>query len=103
MSCVLQVVAGLEQLLSVSVTLGITRKLSMGDRFVKVCFLCSFTASLLMYILHPKAVERNSCEAKSEGLVRYPTTLAPVSGSVNVATECTDNAHTTRTSLNVLW
>ena len=52
--------------------------------------------------LHPKAVERNSCEAKSEGLVRYPTTLAPVSGSVNVATECADNAHTTGTSLNVL-
>ena len=41
-------------------------------------------------------------EAKSEGLARYPTTLAAVSGSVNVATECADNAHTTRTSLNVL-
>ena len=52
--------------------------------------------------LRPKAVERNSCEAKSEGLVHYPTTLAPVSGSVTVTTECADNAHITRTSLNVL-
>ena len=35
------------------------------------------------------------CEAKSEGLVFYPTTLAPVSGSVTVTTQCADNAHTT--------
>ena len=35
------------------------------------------------------------CEAKSEDLVRYPTTLAPVSGSVTVTTQCADNAHTT--------
>ena len=35
------------------------------------------------------------CEAKSEGLVRYPTTLAPVSGSVTVTTQCADNANTT--------
>ena len=27
------------------------------------------------------------------GLVRYPTTLAPVSGSVTIATQCADNAH----------
>ena len=33
------------------------------------------------------------CEAKSEGLVRYPTTLAPVSGSVTVTTQCADNAN----------
>ena len=33
------------------------------------------------------------CEAKSEGLVRYPTTLAPASGSVTVTTQCADNAH----------
>ena len=42
-----------------------------------------------------------SYEAKSEGLVRYPTTLAPVSGSVTVTTQCADNAHVINsTSLN---
>ena len=42
------------------------------------------------------------CEAKSEGIVRYPTTLAPVSGSVTVTTQCADNAHIINsTSLNV--
>ena len=42
------------------------------------------------------------CVAKSEGLVRYPTALAPVSGSVTVTTQCADNAHNANsTSLNV--
>ena len=42
------------------------------------------------------------CEAKSEGLVRYPTTLAPVNGSVTVTTQCADNAHVNNgSSLNV--
>ena len=27
------------------------------------------------------------------GLVRYPTTLAPASGSVTVTAQCADNAH----------
>ena len=35
------------------------------------------------------------CEAKTEGLVHYPTTLAPVSGSVTVTVQCADNAHST--------
>ena len=38
------------------------------------------------------------CEAKSEGLVSYPTSLAPVSGSVTVTTQCVDNAQTTDSS-----
>ena len=42
-----------------------------------------------------------TCEVKSEDLVRYPTTLAPVSGSVTVTTQCADNAHRTSSSLNV--
>ena len=42
------------------------------------------------------------CRAKSEGLVRYPTTLAPVSGAVTVTTQCADNAHGLSSSLNVL-
>ena len=34
------------------------------------------------------AVQGNTvCEAESEGLVHYPTTLAPVSGSVTVTTQ----------------
>ena len=35
------------------------------------------------------------------GLVRYPTTLSPISGSVAVTTLCADNAHRTSSSLNV--
>ena len=33
------------------------------------------------------------CEGKTVGLVHYPTTLSPVSGSVSVTTQCADNAH----------
>ena len=44
-----------------------------------------------------------SCPAKSEGLVHYPTTLAPDSGSVIVTTHCADNAHiASGSSLRVL-
>ena len=43
-----------------------------------------------------------ACPAKSVNLVHYPTTLAPVSGSVTVTAECADNAHISNTtSLNV--
>ena len=35
------------------------------------------------------------------GLVRYPTTLAPASGSRTVATQCADNAHLTSSCPNV--
>ena len=42
-----------------------------------------------------------NCHAKTVGLVRYPTTLAPDTGSVNVTTQCADNAHRTSSSLNV--
>ena len=35
------------------------------------------------------------CEAKTEGLVHYPSTLAPVSESVTVTAQCADNAHST--------
>ena len=33
------------------------------------------------------------CPAKSVELVRYPATLAPVTGSLPVAAKCADNAH----------
>ena len=43
-----------------------------------------------------------SCPARSVGLVRYPTTLAPASGSFTVTTQCADNAHVrTASSLSV--
>ena len=43
-----------------------------------------------------------TCQARNVGLARYPTTLAPASGSVTVTTQCTDNAHISNsTSLNV--
>ena len=42
------------------------------------------------------------CQARSVGLVRYPTTLAPASGSLTVTTQCADNAHVrTGSSLSV--
>ena len=33
-----------------------------------------------------------TCEATSVGLVRYPATQAPVSGTSSVNTQCTENA-----------
>ena len=36
------------------------------------------------------------------GLVHYPTTLAPVSGSVDITTQCADNAHRTSSSMSVI-
>ena len=42
------------------------------------------------------------CQARSVSLVRYPTALAPASGSVAVTTQCADNAHVrTGSSLSV--
>ena len=41
------------------------------------------------------------CQARTVGLVRYPTTLAPASGTLPVTTECADNAHRTSSSLSV--
>ena len=49
----------------------------------------------------PLAAPATVCEARSVGLVRYPTTLAPASGSVAVTTQCADNADRTSSSLNV--
>ena len=41
------------------------------------------------------------CPARAEGLVRYPATLAPVSGTQSVTTQCVENAHRTSSSLSV--
>ena len=43
------------------------------------------------------------CPAQSDGLVRYPTTQAPASGSLTVTTQCAYNAHVrTGSSLSVM-
>ena len=42
------------------------------------------------------------CEARTVGLVHYPTTLAPASGTQSVITQCADNAHRTSSSLSVI-
>ena len=41
------------------------------------------------------------CEAQSVGLVRYPATPAPNSGSTTVTAQCADNAHRVSSSLSV--
>ena len=92
-------VTGLVQLLSVNVTLDIVQSLLVKDRFVKLkvnLFQCFYRIK----ICHFSAV--TTCPPRSVGLVRYPTTLAPTSGSVTVITQCVDNAHIfNSTSLNV--
>ena len=45
-------------------------------------------------------IDPEFCEAQSVGLVRYPATLAPDSGSTTVTAQCADNASPT-TSLSV--
>ena len=108
-------VTGLDQLLSVNVALGITLSLmEIGNSCVKF----NVRAHSTMYDVYtidlqqaiplplPLLVSRTwglhylqasffkaVCEAKSEGLVRYPATLAPTSGSVTVTAQCADNAH----------
>ena len=56
------------------------------------------SALLLCYFA---SIEHAVCGGKTVGLVRYPTTIAPVSGSLTVTTQCADNAHRTSSSLSV--
>ena len=51
--------------------------------------LCDFLFTQTYFI----CADCDVCQAKSVGLVRYNTTLAPASGSVTVTTQCADNAH----------
>ena len=46
-------------------------------------------------------VYRHECPAQAVGLVRYPATQAPVSGTVSVQTKCVSNAHRSSSSLSV--
>ena len=64
----------------------------MGGRFVKlkVSVYCSVSVTFNNFFT---GVTSTTCNSKSVGLVRYPTTPAPASGSVTVTTQCADNAH----------
>ena len=62
-------------------------------------FILFTTIFLLPYVADVTLCE--VCEAKTVGLVRYPTTLAPASGTLSVTTQCADNAHRTSSSLSV--
>ena len=53
---------------------------------------------LTMFNLYPDC---DVCRAKTVGLVRYRTTLAPVNGTQSITTQCADNAHRISSSLSV--
>ena len=65
----------------------------MGDRFANVNLVLSFSVKSRNNFPIFAGVPPTTCSAQSVGLVRYPTTLAPASGSVTVTTQCADNAH----------
>ena len=94
--------AGLETH-NVNVTQGITKsQMTILDETYAKVFITKECCAIVYY--NKKiftALPSSVCEATSEGLVRYPTTLAPVSGSVTVSAQCADNAHRTSSSLSV--
>ena len=53
-----------------------------------------------LFVLANSSFPTALCEAQSVGLVRYPATLAPTSGSQSIMTQCADNARQA-TTLNV--
>ena len=85
-------VAGLV-LQCVNVMLDIRQPLLVGDRFAEVNLVLSFSAKVETIFPIFAGVPPTTCSERSVGLVHYPTTLAPASGSVTVTTQCADNAH----------
>ena len=85
-------VAGLV-LQCVNVMLDIVQSLLVGDRFANVNLVLSFSVKSRNNFPIFADVPPTTCSERSVGLVRYPTTLAPASGSVPVTTQCADNAH----------
>ena len=81
-------VAGLV-LQCVNVMLDIVQSLLVGDRFGVLSFSVKSRNNFPIFA----GVPPTTCSERSVGLVRYPTTLAPASGSVTVTTQCADNAH----------
>ena len=47
-------------------------------------------------------IYRHECRAQAVGLVRYPTTQAPTSGTESVTTQCVPNAQKSSSSLDVM-
>ena len=76
----------------VNVMTDIVQYLLVGDRFAKVNLVLSFSVKSRNNFPIFAGVPPTTCPAQSVGLVRYPTTLAPASGSVTVTTQCADNA-----------
>ena len=66
-----------------------------GRLICKVCKDYSSHISIVFISVLP------ACKARVIGLVHYPATTAPASGSVTVNTQCADNAHRTSSNLNV--
>ena len=65
----------------------------MGGIFVKVNLVLSFSVKSRNNFPIFAGVPPTTCSERSVGLVHYPTTLAPASGSVPVTTQCADNAN----------
>ena len=63
------------------------------DTRVVITNLATFTSHLYSY--------SDVCPAQSMGLVRYPATTAPESGSRTVIAQCADNARRVSSSLSV--
>ena len=58
---------------------------------------------LYLYCIHSTHIlDPIVCPARSQGLVRYPATLAPAIGSKAVDTQCADNAHIRTGSISVV-
>ena len=57
-------------------------------------YICKYTCNIVL-------ADPEFCEAQSVGLVRYPATLAPNSGSTTVTAQCADNARRVSSSLSV--
>ena len=73
--------------------LDIVQPLLVVDRFAKVNLVLSFSVKSRNNFPIFAGVPPTTCSERSVSLVRYPTTLAPASGSVTVTTLCADNAH----------
>ena len=102
-------VAGLVQIQSVYVMMDIRQSkiVRKEDRYVQVCVWEVSPSTLhihytIILFLGLSAVEKIVCAAQSVNLARYPTTLAPLSGSVTVYAECADNSHRASSSLSIM-
>ena len=73
----------------------------MEDKYVKVNVLKIGAHLRFTSLLAVPPPSPTICEAQRVGLVAYPATPAPSSGTRTVATQCADNAHRTSSTLNV--